>query len=144
MSPLLLLLLLLLLLFIIIDEQTTFEIFVSDCMRFICSFRYCPAISIVIPKHLTTECSTFQLSNSFKTWSQLFQRRVRNLDLLESFLERKQTELLQSFTLRWRKDTLKCRATESFVTEGFEQKSFAKWWFRLYTKKGLESVREVQ
>ena len=83
-----------------------------------------------------------QLCNSFTAWSQLFQRRVHNLEILEGFLERKQTQLLQVCIVRWRKDTLDCRA-QKFHNRRLVQKCFVEWWFRLYTKKGLESVKEV-
>lgn len=55
-----------------------------------------------------------QLSNSFKTWRESFQRNVKNLEILEEYLEKKDTELLHHCLVKWMKFMLRCKAEKSY------------------------------
>ena len=54
-----------------------------------------------------------QLSNSFKTWKERFERNVRNLEILEEHLQKKEAELLNRCLVKWMKFMLRCKAEKS-------------------------------
>lgn len=81
------------------------------------------------------------LLSSFKTWRQRFQRNTRNMDILEEHLLKKDAELLQRCLVRWMKFMLRCKAEKSYQKK-LVAKTFRRWWFALYTKKGTEKLQE--
>ena len=56
----------------------------------------------------------FQVSKSFKTWRERFQRNMRNLEVLEEHLQKKESELLHYCLVKWVKFMLRCKAEKSY------------------------------
>lgn len=81
------------------------------------------------------------LSSSFKTWKERFQRNTRNMEVLEEHIQKKDAELLHRCLVRWMKFMLRCKAEKSYQRK-LVAKSFQRWWFVLYTKKGTEKLQE--
>ena len=57
---------------------------------------------------------SLQLSSSFKTWKERFQRNTRNMEVLEEHLQKKDAELLHRCLVRWMKFMLRCKAEKSY------------------------------
>ncbi|KAJ7393429.1 hypothetical protein OS493_006403 [Desmophyllum pertusum] len=81
------------------------------------------------------------VSNSFQTWKERFQRNMRNVEVLEEHLQKKDTELLNYGLVKWVKFMLRCKAEKSYQKK-LVHKCFTRWWFALYTKKGTEKIQE--
>ena len=57
---------------------------------------------------------SFQVSNSFQTWKERYQRNMRNQELLEEHLQKKDSELLHYCLVKWVKFMLRCKAEKSY------------------------------
>ena len=57
---------------------------------------------------------SFQVSNSFQTWKERYQRNMRNQELLEEHLQKKDSELLHYCLVKWVKFMLRCKAQKSY------------------------------
>ena len=55
-----------------------------------------------------------QVSNSFQTWKERFQRSMRNQEVLEEHLQKKDSELLHYCLVKWVKFMLRCKAEKSY------------------------------
>lgn len=56
----------------------------------------------------------FQVSNSFQTWKERFQRNMRNQEVLEEHLQKRDSELLHYCLVKWVKFMLRCKAEKSY------------------------------
>lgn len=56
----------------------------------------------------------FQVSNSFQTWKERFQRNMRNQEVLEEHLQKKDSEVLHYCLVKWVKFMLRCKAEKSY------------------------------
>lgn len=57
---------------------------------------------------------SFQVSNAFQTWKERFQRNMRNQEVLEEHLQKKDSELLHYCLVKWVKFMLRCKAEKSY------------------------------
>ena len=55
-----------------------------------------------------------QLASSFKTWKESFERNVRNMEVLDEHLLKKDAELLNRCLVKWMKFMLRCKAEKSY------------------------------
>lgn len=56
----------------------------------------------------------FQVSNSFQTWKERFQQNMRNQEVLEEHLQKRDSELLHYCLVKWVKFMLRCKAEKSY------------------------------
>jgi len=57
---------------------------------------------------------SLQVSKSFETWKERFQRNMRNQEALEEHLQKKDSELLHYCLVKWVKFMLRCKAKRSY------------------------------